>query len=223
MVAKPRAKIKHCLPVLGGVILVRGFAGREGCGEPRPQFGEMTMDLTNDVLAQILPVVQSTVRSFNMNEDDALDAIQDTLMRLCTKAYRLPADLRRLRGIAYGTTRNTVFNHFRACKRSNLYRDFTFVVDTSVDLLSPENGYQSHPVVASQARIESDSFLLEQLHQVINQLSEKQRQTLILYSEGFSYQEIAEAHGSCVGTVRSRLHGARRQARQLLAAFVQAA
>jgi DNA-directed RNA polymerase specialized sigma24 family protein len=44
-----------------------------------------------------------------------------------------------------------------------------------------------------------------------------------LYTHGFSYQEIADEQGSCIGTVRSRLHAARRQARELLAAFGQVA
>lgn len=52
------------------------------------------MYLTNDDLAQILPVVKNTVRSLIRNEDDALDAVQDTLMRLCMKAHRLPADIK---------------------------------------------------------------------------------------------------------------------------------
>lgn len=181
------------------------------------------MYLTKDVLAQILPVVQITVRSFKLNEDDAMDAVQDTLLRLCTKANQLPADVRRLKGIAYGTARNIVFNHFRACKRSYRYRDFSFVVDTNTDLLTPENGYCSHPLVASLARPERNLFLRNQLDRVMNQLPEKRRQALVLYCHGFSYREIADAQGACIGTVRSRLHGARKQARQLLEPFLRAA
>jgi RNA polymerase sigma-70 factor (ECF subfamily) len=158
-----------------------------------------------------------------MNEDDAQDAIQDTLMRLCAKQHRLPPDIRRLKRIAYGTARNIVFNHFRADKDSCRYRDFSFVVDTNADLPSMENGYWSHPLVASLQRPERDLFLRNQLNHVMNQLGQKQRQALVLYTHGFSYQEIADQQGSCIGTVRSRLHAARRQARQMLAAFVQAA
>ena len=181
------------------------------------------MYLTNDDLAKILPVVQNAVRSLITNEDDAQDAVQDTLTRLYTVAHCLPADAKRLKSIAYATARNIVFDHFRAYKRTCRYRDYSFVVDTIAENSCQDDGYAMQPLVSAQAQPECDLFLLNQLKQVIDQLPRLQKQALVLHAHGFSYQEIAERQGSCIGTIRSRLHSARKQSRRLLAAYIQAA
>lgn len=80
-----------------------------------------------------------------------------------------------------------------------------------------ENGYKSmyRDCAVQENDIEID--LLPRLKNMLAGLSKPARQVLILYSEGFSYLEIAELTGSNVGTVRSRLHYARRRAKELLA------
>lgn len=52
---------------------------------------------------------------------------------------------------------------------------------------------------------------------VLGRLSPKHQQVLVLHAEGLRYDQIAEIVGCRTGTVRSRLHYARRRARELLA------
>ena len=60
-------------------------------------------------------------------------------------------------------------------------------------------------------------LLWEEVQQAIERLPEVQRQTMILYAgEDFSYAQIAAALGTNIGTVKSRLHHARRNLRRLL-------
>ncbi len=59
--------------------------------------------------------------------------------------------------------------------------------------------------------------LYREVHEALDQLSELHRQVLILhYLEELSYEEIAQAMGSDIGTVKSRLHYAKRNLRKLL-------
>lgn len=58
--------------------------------------------------------------------------------------------------------------------------------------------------------------LMPRLKNMLGQLRPPLRQVLVLYSEGYSYQEIALMTKTNVGTVRSRLHYARRRAKDLM-------
>ncbi len=65
--------------------------------------------------------------------------------------------------------------------------------------------------------IENDLELLPRLNKVIDQLSPQQKQALLLCSEGYTYGQIASITKVGVGTVRSRLSYARRNAQKQLA------
>jgi RNA polymerase sigma-70 factor (ECF subfamily) len=67
--------------------------------------------------------------------------------------------------------------------------------------------------VASQGSSVETKVVVENL---LERLSPEMRMTLVLREmEQFSYDEVAEAMGIPVGTVRSRLHVARERFRQL--------
>ncbi len=58
--------------------------------------------------------------------------------------------------------------------------------------------------------------LMPRLMSVLDALSEPLRQVLVLYTEGMKYEEIAQMTRVPLGTVRSRMHYARKAARKLL-------
>ncbi|HEY9871057.1 MAG TPA: sigma factor-like helix-turn-helix DNA-binding protein [Candidatus Obscuribacterales bacterium] len=51
---------------------------------------------------------------------------------------------------------------------------------------------------------------------MLDRLSEPLAKVLVLHVQGLSFKEIAELTGANIGTVRSRLHYARKRARQLM-------
>jgi RNA polymerase sigma-70 factor, ECF subfamily len=61
-----------------------------------------------------------------------------------------------------------------------------------------------------------DIYLMSSLSDMLGQLSPVLKQVLVLCGEGFSYEEIARLTNANLGTVRSRLHYARKRARDLL-------
>jgi len=58
------------------------------------------------------------------------------------------------------------------------------------------------------------------IDKALENVSEKNRAALILYTEGLSYKEVAEALGISVGTVMSRIYNARARLRELLASEI---
>jgi RNA polymerase sigma factor (sigma-70 family) len=61
-----------------------------------------------------------------------------------------------------------------------------------------------------------DLDLTEQLKTTMQRLTQPLRKVLVLYAQGYSYEHIAQVTNANIGTVRSRLHHARKRARRLL-------
>lgn len=57
---------------------------------------------------------------------------------------------------------------------------------------------------------------LEAIPEILASLSEVQQEVLLLYAYGLNHSQIADATGERVGTVKSRLHYARKYAHQIL-------
>ena len=65
-------------------------------------------------------------------------------------------------------------------------------------------------------REDAEMDLMPQLKNMLNGLNKPLRQVLVLHGEGYSYEEIAQMTNTKIGTVRSRLHYARKRAKCLL-------
>jgi len=142
------------------------------------------------------------------NRDDALDAAQDALLRFVRSLDRFDAQ-RPVRPWLMTIVRNVVRDQWR--KRAR----------TEVSLPDSEDG----PDLASQlvdprANPERDlrtSELRRRVWRGIERLPDKKREILVLRDfHDHSYAEIAEILEIPMGTVMSRLHGARRQLGKVL-------
>jgi RNA polymerase sigma-70 factor (ECF subfamily) len=70
---------------------------------------------------------------------------------------------------------------------------------------------------ACEARhYEPEIDLMPRIKNMLANLSKASRQVLVLYAEGYTYEEISRLTRTPIGTVRSRLHYARRRAKDLL-------
>jgi RNA polymerase sigma factor (sigma-70 family) len=72
------------------------------------------------------------------------------------------------------------------------------------------------PATADDNDDDDDPYMTLQLQNMLRQLPAPMRSTLALYSAGYTYEQIAQATGSHIGTVRSRLHHARARARTMI-------
>lgn len=67
---------------------------------------------------------------------------------------------------------------------------------------------------AKQSQVEVD--LMPRIKNMLANLTKSSRQVLVLYAEGYTYEEISRLTQTPIGTVRSRLHYARRRAKDML-------
>ncbi|HEY9758790.1 MAG TPA: RNA polymerase sigma factor [Oculatellaceae cyanobacterium] len=141
------------------------------------------------------------------------DIAQNAMLKLLKKrADRLPT-----LGWLYMAVRCSAIDAGRRASREMRVLHYQLNCNTRV---VAEHGkeYSYSPVFTaySVSEDESEIDLMPRLKGVLDKLSAPLKQVLVLYSEGNSYEEIARLTNTKLGTVRSRLHYARRRAKGLL-------
>lgn len=143
------------------------------------------------------------------NPDDAMDVVQDALVRFLTNLHRFDPK-RPVRPWLYRIVRNRVVDLMR--RRKVRRHD-------SIDATN-EDGQPFMELLDPDVDLERDagrSQLKARLWQALNLLTETQREILVLRDyQDLSYSEIAKNLGIPMGTVMSRLHGARKRLRGIL-------
>lgn len=148
------------------------------------------------------------------NRDDAMDVAQEALLRFFKTLHRF--DCRRpVRPWLFQIVRNRVVDLYR---RNRVRRH------DSLDATDPE-GHATIELIDTTVDPERDaarSELRVRLLQALSELSPIQREILVLRDyQDLSYAEIAETLEIPIGTVMSRLHGARKRLRQRLQGELQ--
>ena len=143
------------------------------------------------------------------NREDAMDVAQDAMLRLFSTLHRF--DCRRpLRPWLYQIVRNRVVDLLR--RRRVRAHD-------SLDAVDAEGNPRYDPA-DSTVDLDRDvnrAELRVRIWRVLDTLSHKQREILVLRDyQDLSYAEIAATLAIPLGTVMSRLHGARKSLRHAL-------
>jgi RNA polymerase sigma-70 factor (ECF subfamily) len=193
--------------------------GRPGEAEPQRESAELLDRIRRgdadafEALARAhAPRLYRLALRLTGRREDAEDLVQETLVRA------LPA-LRRFEGRAKLSTYlvralgNLWKNRLRSRKRSRLVSWFRRGrEDDEGDPFDavPDPGPSAHERLESEDRA-------RRIRECVTRLEPGRRLTLLLREvEGLSYEEIAEATGVAIGTVRSRLARAREDLRKLL-------
>jgi RNA polymerase sigma factor (sigma-70 family) len=132
--------------------------------------------------------------SFTQDIDDADDLVQDTFV----KAIRYANNFKKgtnLKAWLYMILRNTFINSYR---RKNLARVF---MDTNVDV-NVHSGTTLNMGVGK--------CILNDINHALKNLEPQYSIPFIKYFEGYKYHEIAELMKIPIGTVKTRIHVARK-------------
>jgi len=146
---------------------------------------------------------------FLRNPEDAMDAVQDSLVRFFENLHRF--DPRRpLRPWLFQIVRNRSRDLLRRRKvrKHNSIDERDEEGNLRFELLDP---------TADPERDTQKIRLKARLWQALDTLSSNQREILVLRDyQDLAYAEIAEMLDIPIGTVMSRLHGARKRLRKVL-------
>lgn len=149
------------------------------------------------------------------DEDDANDLLQETYLR----AFRFFDKFQRgtnCKAWLFRIMKNSYINIYRKKKSEPVKLDYEEV----------ETFYESvKPSSTDDAILDKDAFdnlLDDDIQGALNKLPEEFRTVIILSDiEGFTYEEIADFIDTPIGTVRSRLHRARKMLFAILHDYAQ--
>lgn len=141
--------------------------------------------------------------SLTNDHEEAKDLFQETMVRALANRdkYHLGTNLR---AWLYTIMRNIFINQYRRSRR---------FVHTSAELLAETAGYERGMIASnggwSHIRMGEISKAIDGLPQIFRQCFE-------LHYAGYKYQEIADVLEEPLGTIKSRIHFARRQLKSQL-------
>lgn len=158
----------------------------------------------NDLVLPYQDALYNFALKMTKDEDDAKDLLQETLL----KAYRFFDKFEKgtnIKAWLFMILKNTFINMYRKSTRTPIQVDYEDVQNFYENIQADD---------VKTTHYEEDAFAKTMDDEVTNAISSLQEdyRTVIILSdiEGYSYEEIAEFIDTPVGTVRSRLHRARK-------------
>ncbi|MFY0689850.1 MAG: RNA polymerase sigma factor [Cyclobacteriaceae bacterium] len=131
------------------------------------------------------------------DDDDAKDLLQETMFKAFKNRSRFESGTN-LKAWLYTIMKNTFITNYQRMVRRNTFIDAT-------DNLHYIN---SSDTAVNQGET---SFKMEDITTAINDLTENARMPFLMHYKGFKYQEIAEKLNLPIGTVKNRIHMARKE------------
>lgn len=157
------------------------------------------------IAATLRPVAMNLTR----DADDAKDLVQETLLKALLNKDKFKAGTN-LKAWLYTIMRNTFINNYnKITKRSSN-------VDSS-DYLQYLNSDENY-ITQNKG---TATFVMNDINAAIANLHPEHRTPFMMYYVGFKYLEIAEKLQIPIGTVKNRIHIARKELKQVLKVYEQ--
>lgn len=167
------------------------------------------MDAYTDLQVMLEPAIRRFAGSMIDDPDVVEDVVQDTFIAFYQNMQRVEP-VENLRPYIFRIARNRCYDELRRWQR----RETVSLDDEPVQV---RVSYTAAADEAAPDDLTHWLLLHLEVQDAIAQLPDVQRQSLLLYTEeNMSYAEIAEIMDVSIGTVKSRIHHAKRGLRGLL-------
>lgn len=135
--------------------------------------------------------------------DDANDLLQDTLVKAFLNKDKY-TDGTNLKAWLYTIMKNTFITNYQRMMRKNTF------IDTTDNL---------HYINSSSSMVDNNAlsnFAMEDINHAVEKLDESYKNPFLMYFNGFKYHEIAQKLNIPIGTVKNRIHIARKELKDAL-------
>ena len=154
--------------------------------------------------------VSKTLRPFAMrltrDSEDANDLLQDTMLKAFTNREKY-TDGTNLKAWLYTIMKNTFITNYQRMMRKNTFIDTT---DNLHYINSSDNSTHNEAY---------SSFAMEDITTAIESLEPAYKVPFMMHFRGFKYHEIAAKLEIPIGTVKNRIHIARKELKHLLRVY----
>lgn len=160
----------------------------------------------NTAVLQLQQSLRPIAIKLTRDSEEADDLIQDTLLKAISNREKF-MDGTNLKAWLYTIMKNTfITNYHRVVKRK------TFI-DTTENLHFINSS--SHATVNSGG----ESLAMEEINKAIENLSHTYKTPFLMHFKGYKYHEIADILHIPIGTVKNRIHIARKELKDDLVAY----
>ncbi len=138
--------------------------------------------------------------------EDANDLLQETLLKAFTNREKF-SEGTNLKAWMYTIMKNTFITNYQRMVRRNTF------IDTTDNF---------HFINSSDSTIYNDAqtnFVLNDINGAIDKLHENYRAPFMMHFRGFKYHEIAQKLNIPIGTVKNRIHIARKELKDQLRVY----
>jgi len=143
---------------------------------------------------------------FTHDDEDANDLVQDTVLKAITYHEKFKEGTN-LKGWLYTIMKNTFINNYRR------FVKISGMVTKSEEISS------SNLVYSSTKNRGENQFVMDDIREAMDKLSEEYYVPFTMYFEGYKYHEIADHLSIPIGTVKTRIHVARKSLKKSLKTY----
>jgi RNA polymerase sigma factor (sigma-70 family) len=144
--------------------------------------------------------------NFTRDVEDANDLVQDTILKAITY-YTKFKEGTNLKGWLYTIMKNTFINNYRRVVKMNSF------VTKSDEISSP------NLVFSSTYNLGEGKFVMRDIENALDKLPSEYYIPFTQYFEGYKYHEIADNLKIPIGTVKTRIHVARKILKSKLSSY----
>jgi RNA polymerase sigma factor (sigma-70 family) len=170
----------------------------------------MTAIEFSNAVQQLSYSLKPVALNLTRDQDDAKDLVQETLLKALTHREKFKTGTN-LKAWLYTIMRNSFINNYnKISRRSN-----------QVDRDNYHLYLQADPNFIAQNGAAS-TFIRQDVQQAMRHLHEDFRRPFLMYFTGYKYLEIAQKLQIPIGTVKNRIHIARKELKQRLQVYAPA-
>ncbi len=160
----------------------------------------------NSQIAGLRSTLRGFTRRFTNDKDEALDLVQDTILKALMYRDKFRADTN-LKGWLFTIMRNTFINNYRKHQRERTSTDTT----KELFYLNVEDTHTFNRPASS--------FEYEDIWKNVHEIREELLTPFKMHNSGYKYHEIAEHLGIPIGTVKNRIFHARKEIQKKLTGY----
>ncbi|QHL86913.1 sigma-70 family RNA polymerase sigma factor [Nibribacter ruber] len=167
----------------------------------------MTVVEFSTVVENIAPTLRPAAYNLTRDSDDAKDLVQETLLKAFANRDKFKTGTN-IKAWLYTIMRNTFINHYNKVTKRTSTLDTTdyFQYFPNDDRMVAYNGA-------------TGEFAAQDIEDAVQQLPEEFKTPFMMYYVGYKYLEIAEKLKIPIGTVKNRIHLARKELKQQLRVY----
>jgi RNA polymerase sigma-70 factor (ECF subfamily) len=160
----------------------------------------------NHSLDQMTVALKPFALKLTKDAEDANDLLQETMLKAFTNRDKF-ADGTNLKAWLYTIMKNTFITNYQRLVRKNTFIDTT------------DNLHYINSMSNVTHNLAYSTFTQGDIDRVVNSMEEALRVPFIMHFRGFKYHEIAEKLHIPIGTVKNRIHIARKELKDRLSIY----